>query len=306
VLVGGYDWIDTSDPTPADTFDGWQREGRASCPDPSDAYEVWRMVDGKIVRTTTSFGHDDTAEPLTLVRDTVTGKRYYLNDGLQMGRCHGGPRMPFAFEWQRGRLVESYPGELRNSLYEQCISADDGFSCPGIASLSPGKENLSEPPSLFRGVRMESLLRDKPKESVLDSESLHASYVASVLAFDRKTVKQFHAQGISAMATAKAISAIDQSSLTLAEKRKRIAVLFYDHKRLAQAFDQAWPQQLLVWLPYEDWKPVFKAISVFGPRGYAQADQLRAAAQEAGMDALACDIDNARGWLCGETVGTDD
>jgi hypothetical protein len=41
--------------------------------------------------------------------------------------------------------------------------------------------------------------------------------------FDRKTVKERHAQGTSAVATAKAITALARSSLTLPEKRKRIA-----------------------------------------------------------------------------------
>ena len=59
---------------------------------------------------------------------------------------------------------------------------------------------------------------------------------------------------------------------------------------------------LLDWLPYGDWAPLMKAIATFGPTGFEQADSLRSAAAQTGMDALACDIDNARGWICGETI----
>jgi hypothetical protein len=90
--------------------------------------------------------------------------------------------------------------------------------------------------------------------------------------------------------------------LPLDEKRKRAAVLFYDHERLASAFDAEWPQLLLDWLPDEDWRPVMKAISLFGPTEFSRADELRGAAAEKGRDALACEVDHARGWICGETI----
>jgi hypothetical protein len=287
-----------------DAFTGPEQDPVPSCPDPTDAYEVWRQVGGKIVKTETSLGHDNTFGRITLIRDELTGKRYYLNDGVQAGRCQGGSRMPFAYEWRGGRLVQSYPSEIQHTLYEQCDGADSVITCPGIASMSPGYDAFPENPTLFQGVSMQSLLRakDKPKPPAVDSEALQANYVAAVLALDRATLKEMHSKGVTAGTTAKAIKAVSQSDLALEEKRKRIAPLFYDHSRLADAFDAEWPLLLLDWLPYEDWRPVMKAISLFGPSGFSRADDLRGNAKEKGMEELACDIDHARGWNCGETI----
>jgi hypothetical protein len=287
-----------------DAFTGPEQDPVPSCPDPTDAYEVWRQVGGEIVKTETSLGHNNTFGRITLIRDEVTGKRYYLNDGVHAGRCQGGSSMPFAYEWRDGRLVQSYPSEIQHTLYEQCGGEDSVITCPGIASMSPGYDAYPENPTLFQGVSMQSLLRekDKPKPPAVDSEALQAKYVAAAMALDRATLKELHSKGVKAVTTAKAIKAVSESDLAPPEKRERIAPLFYNHARLAQAFDAEWPLLLLDWLPYEDWRPVMKAISLFGPSGFSLADDLRATAKAKGMEDLACDIDHARGWICGETI----
>lgn len=305
VLVGGDENTYFPVRETSDSFDGPFRDPIPSCPDPTDVYQVWRRVGGKIVVDEPSLGHDRTLDPLIHVRDTVTGKTYYLNSGEQPMRCHLRDRFPFAFEWRGGRLVRSYPSEVENTLFEQCKATSDGLACAGIAELSPAHDWYSENPSLFSGASMESLLRDKkapqPTSEVLKKKESDA-YVAAVMALDKAQMKSLRAGKIAPGATAAAIVAVSKSELPLAEKRKRIAWLFYDHAQLEKAFDSEWPQMLLDWLPYEDWRPVMKAIANFGPTGSARADELRAAAAQLGMERLACDIDNARGWICGETI----
>ncbi|MES3024639.1 MAG: hypothetical protein V4857_23970 [Pseudomonadota bacterium] len=276
-----------------DSFYGPEYQSSPSCPDPKDAYQVWYRAGAKIAVLKTDFGYDDSASGPALVRDTKSGKRYYLNDGEQNGRCHGGQRLPFVFEWRPEGLMLAASNEIENALLEQCSQPDGGMQCPGIAELTAEKQVDVDNRTAFDGV--------DPGRFVLEyGAERRNAYLAAVMALDKAKLESIQALGIPGNWTGDAIAAVGASSLSLEEKRKRIAWLFYDHAQLERAFDHQWPQGLLGWLPYEDWRPITKVVSR-GNSGYF-ADVLRAAAQGKGMEQLACDLDNARELLCGETI----
>lgn len=297
LLVGGDERWDDTRGAVVDGFNGPEREPVASCADPADVYEVWREVGGKIVASETNLGHDDTASPLMLVQDTVTGKRYYLNDGIQNGKCHARQRLPFAFEWRAGKLMEVSTDELENVLFQQCNTNDGSIQCAGIAALARGYTADEGQQTLYEGTPLQRLLSTISARPAYDPQQQR--YMAAVLALDKEVLKTMRANELPGFWTAAAISAVSTATMPLADKRKRIAWLFYDHAQLARAFDDNWPAALLDWLPNEDWAPVLKAL----PERHL--DSLRAAAAAKGKTKLACDIDNARGWICGEALSAE-
>lgn len=287
-----------------DEFTGPIRETMPLCADPTDVYQVWRRVNGKFVVTATSLGRDDTLDQLALVRDSVTGRRYYLNSGRQAGRCHAQGRMPFAFEWRGGQLVRSFPGELENVLHEQCNWASGEIACPGIPDLLGARERPEGIAQVHDQVRFEAAPAAPARAAPSDAEaaSQRKAYLAAILALDKPALRAIEAKGIVDGLTASAIEAVSASQLPLADKRKRIAWLFYNRERLAGAVGHTGMLSLLNWLPDEDWRPVMKAIAMLGPTSFEAVSDLRQAAADQGMPGLACDIDNARGWMCGETM----
>lgn len=58
---------------------------------------------------------------------------------------------------------------------------------------------------------------------------------------------------------------------------------------------------LHAWLPYEDRAPVLKAHA----RDSVKLGGLRTGAAAKGMTRLASGIDNARGWICGESMSAE-
>jgi hypothetical protein len=307
VLVSGSDSTYFPVDGLVDSFSGPYRDVRASCPDPTDAYQLWRKVGAAIIVSEPSLGHDDTMDPLIHVRDTRTGKPYYLNSGRQAGRCHLQGRFPFAYEWRAGQLVRSLPSEVENALFEQCSAGSGELACSGIAELMPNDAPGTVGDTWFNGMSLDRLLSPQSAPTLSpEARKLQLDrFVAAVMTLDRKQLASYRTSPLPSEATAAAITAVSKSNVSLPDKRKRIAWLFYDHGRLADAFDNQWPHSLLAWLPYEDWTPVMKAIATFGPTSHERASDLRTAAEEAGMPQLACDIDNARGWICGETIEDD-
>lgn len=294
LLVGGYERGDSFETGLVDSFTGPEYVSMPSCVDAADAYEVWRQIDGRIVRLASDQGHDDSGAPLTLVRDTVSGKRYYLNDGSQHGKC-GRSRLPFLFEWRKEGLLRSHAAELEDALFEQCSQPDYHVQCPGIAVLAPvGRSEAGR--QIGDSTLIDSFLRRHGAAQL-------KQYLAAVIALDKDTLKAIQARGIPGSWTADAIKAVGASRLPLAEKRKRTAWLFYDHVQLEQAMSGDLLQSLLAWLPYEDWRPVVEAAA--RRHGGILLDTLREGASAKGLGRLACDVDNARGWLCGETISAE-
>lgn len=305
LLVGGSSQVDGYVGGLVDTFTGPENNPTPSCPDPSDGYEVWREHDGKVERLNTDMGGDDGVPRLMPVQDTVTGRRYYLHDGMQYGRCHGALRLPFTFEWKSSAQgpalmkTTAFP-ELEEALYAQC-SVDDkaGVRCNGISALNAVAPSAaaSTPKDAFNSLDLQTFLKVFRKTQFDD-------YQAAVRALDRPRLQAFKTAGVPGPWTAEAIKSLARSDLSQAERRRRIAWLFADHDQLARALDNEVLASLADWLPREDWGPILGVVTshrdVYYGLGY-----LRAGLAEKKRDALACDIDRAQGLMCGETWGAD-
>jgi len=265
-----------------DGFDGPTVEPRASCPDPADVYEVW-YEDGGVIRTKeTDFGHDYSSSGLVPVRDSVSGAHYYLNDGQQDGQCHlSTARVPQLLAWEAKGLMRTRVPALEQALLDQC-QAGESIACAGIAHLSPGAQPVAE----LTGAR------DAARER---------AWIDAVLALDKPALKRMLAAGAPPAWTGNAIKAVSAADLPLAEKRKRTAWLFVERGRLTGTLGMGWAETLVGWLPYQDWRPVVQAAAAIDGHGH-YLEGLTAAARENGQERLACDIDNARGFLCGETI----
>jgi hypothetical protein len=305
LLVGGFQQVNGYVGGDVDAFTGPESNPTASCPDPRDRYEVWQNQGGTIKRLKTDMGSDDGAPILIPVKDTQTGKRYYLHTGEQYGQCHGYRRMPFTFEWKSPAaglaLQRSDSIEIEEALFAQCSDAAIGIQCKGIAAMSPGAANATQSAASPQQPTVQDALNGNldPQTfiDVLGAEK-NKAYQAAILALDKPKLKVLQADGVLGLWTGEAIKRVGISNLSLEEKRKRTAWIFFDHTQLAGALSDEVVASLLTWLPREDWKPVLKALT---NRGASQA--LIESLTKKGLTRLACDIDNARGLICGETWG---
>lgn len=305
LLVGGFQQVNSYVEGDVDTFTGPESNPRPSCPDPRDRYEVWQNQGGTIQRLKTNMGSDDGAPMLLPVKDTQTGKRYYLNTGEQYGGCHGYRRMPFTLEWKSVAtglaLLRSDSIDIEEALFAQCSDTEMGVQCKGIAAMSPTAANAAQSAASSQKPTVQEALNGTldPQTfvDVLGAEK-NKAYQAAVLALDKPTLKALQADGVLGLWTGEAIQRVGASNLSLEEKRKRTAWLFFDHAQLERALSDEVVASLLPWLPREDWKPVLKALA---QRGTSPAT-LESLTKK-GFTRLACDIDNARGLICGETWG---
>lgn len=303
LLVGGFSSEEPYVSGVADSFTGPEVNPRASCPDPTDRYEVWNPRGQQIQRLPTNMGQDGGEPGLIPVVDQVTGKRYALHLGEQQGQCHSPGRPPFLLSWQPAAVglafntVES--AELDNALYWQCRTQEgEGTQCQGIPAMQPNPQAPERPPKpedAYDGMDLESFLK------TLRADHFE-HYQAAVLALDKATLSALQAEGIPASWTAQAILRLGKSSLPLAEKRRRIAWLFVDRAQLRRSLDKYGAAESLIdWLPLQDWRPVLEILGE-NRRGGFDRSSLRRQAEEKGFKQLACAIDNAQGFLCGETI----
>lgn len=305
LLVGGSSQISGYVSGPVDTFTGPEMNPTPSCPDPSDWYEVWREREGKIERLNTDLGGEDNVPRLIPVKDTGTGRRYYLHDGGQNGKCHGGRRLPFTLEWKQSPqglalMKSTTSSELEDALYAQCtFDEKTGVRCNGIASIDTASTPSNEPARIrtFEATDLESFIKTLRRKQFDE-------YQVAVQELDRPRLQRFKSEGVPGTWTAEAIRSISRSELSLTERRRRIASLFADHGQLARALDSEVLASLAGWLPREDWGPVWGVVASHRDTYYGLA-YLRANVAEKKNDALACDIDHAQGLMCGETWGVD-
>ncbi|HEX8963754.1 MAG TPA: hypothetical protein VF801_12195, partial [Rhodocyclaceae bacterium] len=295
LLVGGFYGL-SSEPT--DSFTGPEDNPVPSCPDPAGGYRVLRAEAGHIERFDTDMSGESGGSTLVRVRDAASGRHYYLRDGGGLGRCESRLRLPQAFEWITAkpgpamRLVGSR--DIEDALFDQCRAGEDGVRCDGIASL-PGWEWMpaaTRSSDGHRGMAYRDFIR-------AFWSGRHDEYQAAILALDKPRLKALQEGGIPGDWTADALRRVGASKLPLAEKRKRIAWIFYDHRQLARALDSDMLEGLLGWLPREDWGPLLAVLSEQG----INVRRLRQLAEEKGLSRLACDLDHAQGLICGENWG---
>lgn len=289
-----------------DSFTGPYREPFPSCPDPADTYEVWREHNGTIERLATDMGEDDGAPALISVVDTKTGRTYYLHTGEQYGKCHSGARLPFLFEWRVAKgqmaLLRVNSTEMENALYEQC-EANGVVHCRGIRVMQ-GDRDIRAADGPQTSAAAYSAAMDVATFLNVFRPRDRKRYLAAVEQLDKEELRVMQSRGIPAHWTAEAIRHVGTLTLPLADKRKRAAWLFYDHQQLARALDSEVMLKLLEWLPREDWQPLWKVVSASLSR-FSGLENLRESAANKGLNALACDIDHARGLMCAEKWGTD-
>jgi hypothetical protein len=248
---------------------------------------------GRIERFKTGMDGYYAGSALTPVLDTVTGKRYYLRDeGGGSGMCDGRRRLPALYAWSetaKGLSLEKVVDwELENVLFEQChLQEDDNndydIFCDGIHAPGEKIENLE-----YQGMDYLTFLKTF-------GVARYEAYMQAVLALDKPKLRAMQQLGLPGNWTAEAIERVGASSLPLAEKRQRTAWIFYDNKQLARALSSNVLTGLLDWLPREDWRPILRIIEKHG----FDVRDLRAKAQEKGLNHLACDLDHAQGLICG-------
>lgn len=305
LLVGGSSQLTGYVYGAVDTFTGPEINPTPSCPDPNDWYEVWRERAGKIERLNTDLGGEDNVPRLVPVKDVVTGRRYYLHDGGQEGKCHAGRRLPLTFEWKQSPqglslMKNTASPELEDALYAQCnVDEKTGVHCNGIAAMDAAADPSREPSpkGALDGMEFQAFL-------TVFRKTQFDEYQAAVQALDRPRLQRFRIEGVPGSWTAQAIKSMARSELPLAERRRRIAWLFADHAQLERALDSEVLDSLADWLPREDWAPVLGVVGSH-PETYYGLDHLRANVVQQKREALACDIDRARGLMCGETWSVD-
>ena len=304
LLVGGSSPVAPYISGVMDYFTGPEDNPRASCPDPSDRYEVWNPRNKKIETFPTNMGQDRGNPDLIPVIDQATGKRYALHRGEQYGMCHLSGRAPFLLGWQPSpaglalNIVES--AELDNALYWQCTAREgEGTQCQGIPAMQSKPSAQERPPTpeeAYDGMDVNSFLQTL-------RANLFDQYQVAILALDKAALKVLQAEGIPGRWTAQAIVQLGKSSLPLADKRRRIAWLFADREQLRRSLaDYAVAESLIDWLPLQDWRPVLQVVGEDRSGGFNRRSSLRHQAAEKGFKELACAIDNAQGFLCGETI----
>lgn len=313
VLVSGHRmWIEEYFSGAMDGFEGVSDEPWASCPDPVEQNELWLEVDGKVQRLPTEVGQDYSEAWLAHVRDSETGRVLFLQVGETNGRCGGGPRIPPIYAWDdaggRPALRRVNDADLVEALHAACHEGQYTVSCRGIDLLSPGVQ-------ADLATRARDPLTARPDQMPVDIATFitaarpaqHAAYLAAVLALDEAALARFDAQGMPARWRADAFNALLASDLTATQRRQRMTRLLRDDTTLAGTLGLIPFEILLDQLTLDDWSRLLKQLGTplwMQPMGRYFLD--RTAAAERGHTTLACMIDHANGWICGETIDVDE
>lgn len=266
-----------------DRFEGPELVSMASCVDVSHDLRLLRNNGGTIQEMSTQVADTNFDYTLVPVRDNVTGKRYYLQTGEPLGRC-ASAQLPDLFEWQRDgeswKQLRVEAPELLEALASQCLGhKSSSVNCEGFGTAT--QEDLD------KFLRRYGALRYK-------------AYQDAVLKLERDKLAALENQGIPSSWIGDALLAVGKSKLPLEDKRRRIAYLFRNHKQLMAALnsDHKVPTELAGWLPAPDWVPLIKLANENPNDGALRS--MREVAGERGLQRVGCDMDNARGLVCGE------
>ncbi len=293
-----------------DTFPEWSRLNDSftsgpsqdpptpRCADMPDDAEVWTLEGSTVQRVAVS---QDTRgigfAALMAVRDVKTGKRYWLDGGQTGAACAVSYQLPGTYEWRTEaaghQLVPSPDGALVTRLLrEQCVRTDeDGdVNCFGRASTEAADDERKPVMARLRAgasVPMQALIDDV-------GAPRRAAFQQALAAHDHARLKSLRAEGLPARWTAQEIAALAGADLPLAEKRRRVALLFADAGQLEGALRSS-AGLPLGWLPREDWGPILRIIRKSPEQWLERAQALRESASEA----VACEVDWALGFVCG-------
>lgn len=313
LLVGVDEW--RSEPEASDNFEGPMREGSLRCADLPDHGGIWIEEANQIQQSAISDSDCQGGCAMRKVKDTQTGKHFMLNEGKRGARCSVSWQLPDAFEWQSGpkgaKLIPSHDAALVDKLLrEQCREAPESekLSCRGIDDIGDG---VSEPKK--DGDDYVTTLRQGGGVYVLPlvdqiGKDRKAEYAVAIAAHDNALVRKLLSAGIPATWTAAEIRALGTAELSLAEKRRRIALLFSNAAQLNLSLKTDrynLPESLLAWLPSQDWTPILRIIAQSPDDWRDAAGSFRKQADEAKRFDLTCAVDHALGFLCGGGVEFD-
>lgn len=309
LLLGGVLW--PSSPS-SDLFSGPWEGPTSSCPEPLSGYEIAHNQQGRIERLRAEMedSDSDSAVALTPVFDTMTGRSYYLRDeGGGVGRCYGGyvrRKLPGLYAWKESSkglfLGKVTDWELEKVLFDQCRLSNNDYDifCDGIWDINEADTNETD----IGEANANDMYRARDYQNFLKTfgAARYDAYQVAILALDKPKLRSMQRIGIPGSWTAEAITRVGQADdLSLAEKRKRTAWIFYDHEQLARSLRDDVLTGLLDWLPREDWKPVLGIID----RHRLDVRDLAAAARQKELHRLACDLDHAQGLICGGSWSVD-
>jgi len=314
LLVSGDRYPDSSESVD-DFFDGPFRMGSTRCGDSPDDGEIWVEAAGRIHRIAKDFDMRGSGVTLRQVLDTQTGKRYLLNAGLRGPQCSQSWQLPDAYEWQAeppgSTLLPSRDDALIERLLRSQCQETPGqlyLTCRGLATVGEDEDGANadseEVVAVLRkgmGVSIAKLV------DVLGAERRRA-YGVAIESHDRARYRALLAAGIPPRWTAAEIRALGTADLPLAEKRRRIALLFANPDQLDRTLSEDrydLPESLLGWLPAQDWEPVLRVIGRNPDLWREPAQRLRDLAEKAIQFVQPCDIDRAQGFLCGGGIQFD-
>lgn len=294
-----------------DSFTGPEGLGSTRCGGRGITMELWQLgKDGNVIVTKQeaieATSNIDQVEMFPVI-DKTTGKKYYLQFVAYQICTNPRFSMPNVLEWKmsdKGLQLMPLPltNELKNSLLHQCMFNDDfDIQCKDLPIWFT--ENI---PSAAMGV---STNVDTNVFAPLDAINFfhkvqHETYLKAVLDLNVPVLNQLMQEGVPGQWTAEAIIAISKSDMGLVEKRKRTAYIFHDHTQLARAlatYNYKLFKALISWLPREDWWPIYSVV----PPQASESDLLHYAievATEQGKKDLVCDMNRARGLICGEQI----
>ncbi len=302
LLVNGSQRVDDYVSGLVDSFTGPESNPRPSCPDPTDKAEIWTKDTKSNLFSIQSFSPGG----VTPLRDSQNKQRYFFQWWEGFGQCARSQGYLYAWkrinqQWQLAPLDDNHPAA--HAFLQNCDSGkvrefEEALTCLGMTSSKPvnavegGKPELSvtkcDP---YQGCSLQGFI-----DTYKTIE--HKAYIDAVLALDKPKLKSLEAEGIAPHWTWEAIQSVTESLLPLAEKRKRTAWIFRNHKQLTAAMRSDTLEKLIDWLPREDWWPVLEAA-----RGNSYLfEHLQKIAKNQGKHQLACDFDNARGRICGESI----
>lgn len=305
-----------------DFFSGPTQDASINCAavEPREDSELWQEDQGRILHG--GIAANSSEHPLTAVLDTQTQRRYLLTAGRTGSPCSTYAVLPKALAWDANqRALHRVEGPearlLKDVLLHQCEERPDDREawCDGITDLPPAEdgEQAQATPSqlgpLLASLRQGDRVDIGSLVEALGTARRQAHHTA-VAALDHAEVRRLLAAGIAPRWTAAEIEKLAQADLPLADKRRRIAVLFANANQLASALNEGSDvgRSLVKWLPDSDWGPVLRGIESNTSRWQESgASHLRHEAETANRPQLACRIDHAMGYLCGGGIKwTDD
>ena len=232
------------------------------CADPTLSGAVLRVVENDVQMEPMGEGASEGLLPL---RDTATGRRYFLARKISGSTCDGGRSAALLGWMTQGdkTTLQALPQDdpAWQALLEQCslAHADSEESCLGL----PPRPNPETATESAKPAWDEIQAVDLFIKTYWSQE--RQAFLQALLKLDFTQLKAFREQGIPGEWVWAALEAVTAADLPIAVKRQCTAWLFRNPMALSAALknDVGSEQQLrglVAWLPSEDWGPMLAAL----------------------------------------------